>query len=371
MIAIVGGGVIGLSTGWYLARSGERPVIFERGEAGRGASWASAGMLAPNMEAEPGEERLTTFLLEARRRWDKFAYELERASDISLDYRSDGILMVALNRDDVEYLRSHYRFQRGLGLDVELLDSDAVHAMEPYITADVMAGLFSKNDGHVDCRRLVTALKKAFIDAGGVLREHTEVEKIVVEDGKVKGVYCSSGFQSFEKVVIAAGAWSGSIGGLTAGVKPNVRPVRGQMIALGTSGEDALIRHAIWGPPRNWGPTYMVPRRGRILLGTTVEEMGFDTSVTAGGIFNILRGCREIAPFISDLPITEVWAGLRPGSEDDAPILGPTSVEGLYMATGHFRNGILLAPLTAEVLTECLIKGEMPEYARSFTIGRF
>jgi glycine oxidase len=278
--------------------------------------------------------------------------------------------MVALNRDDFEHLCSLYRFQRSLGLDVELLDEGSVHAMEPYITADVMAGLFSKKDGHVDCRRLVTALKKALLDAGGILKEHTEVEKIVVEDGRVAGVYCRSGFQAAEKVVIAAGAWSGSIGGLTAELKPEVRPIRGQMIALGTSGEDSMIKHAIWGPPRNWGPTYMVPRRGRILLGTTVEEMGFDECVTAGGVFNILRGCREIAPFISDLPILEMWAGLRPGSRDDAPILGPTSVEGLYMATGHFRNGILLAPLTAEVISECLIKGEMPEYARHLTLGR-
>lgn len=192
-----------------------------------------------------------------------------------------------------------------------------------------------------------------------------------MEDGRVKGVYSSSGFQPFEKVVIAAGAWSGSIDGLPAGARPQVRPIRGQMIAVETSGGEATIRHPIWGPPRNWGPIYMVPRRGRILLGTTVEEMGFDTSVTAGGIFNILRGCREIAPFISELPVVEVWAGLRPGSKDDAPILGPTPVEGLYMATGHFRNGILLAPLTAEFLTECLLNDHVPEYARDFTIERF
>lgn len=177
MIAVVGGGVIGLSIGWYLARLGEKPVVFERGDAGRGASWASAGMLAPIMEAEPGEERLTKLLLEARDRWDKFAHELQKTSDISLDYHSDGILMVALNRDDLEYLRSHYRYQRSLGLDVELLDSDSVREMEPWLTADVLAGLYSKKDGHVDCRQLVTALKKAYQDSGGTLKEHTEIKK--------------------------------------------------------------------------------------------------------------------------------------------------------------------------------------------------
>lgn len=372
MIVIVGGGIIGLSVGWYLASRGERTVVYDRAEAGRAATWASAGMLAPNLEAEPGEEKLLPLLLESRRMWEDFARTLEETSSITVNYRREGTLLIALTWDDVERLRFQLGFQKSLGLDVELIDGEKVLEMEPNINRNVMAALYSRSDHQVDNRRVVQALKVAYLRSGGVLKEWVTVNRIVIEGGEVSGVFTENGFERAEYVVLAAGAWVRELDGIPEMLRPPVRPVKGQMISLKTNPGNILVRHVIWGPMRNWGPVYIVPRLdGRLILGTTVEEMGFDTSVTAGGLMNILRGCWEILPSIVDLPVDEVWAGLRPGSRDDAPILGPTPVKGLIMATGHYRNGILLAPITAEAITRYILSGELPEIAKPFTIERF
>jgi glycine oxidase len=372
VIAIVGGGIIGLSVGWYLASRGVKTIVYDRGEAGRAATWASAGMLAPNLEAEPGEKKLLPLLLEGRRMWEDFARLLEEASSMAVNYRREGTLSIALTWDDMERLRFQLGFQKSLGLDVELIDGERVLEMEPSINRNVMAALYSGSDHQVDNRRVAQALKSAYLRSGGVLRERVAVDSVVVEGGRVLGISTEAGFERAEAVVLAAGAWSRELDGIPEKLKPPVRPVKGQMLSLKTNPNNPLISHVIWGPVRNWGPVYMVPRLdGHLILGTTVEEMGFDTSVTAGGLMNILRGCWEILPSIVDLPIDEVWAGLRPGSRDDAPILGPTPIEGLIMATGHFRNGILLAPITAEVITRYILSGELPEIAQPFTIDRF
>ena len=372
MIVIVGGGIIGLSIGWYLSARGEKTIVFDRTEAGRGATWASAGMLAPNLEAEPGEEKLLPLLLEGMRMWEGFAKRLGEASSMAVNYRREGTLLLALTWDDVERLRFQLNFQKSLGLDVKMIDGDTVLELEPNVNRNVLAALYSGSDHQVDNRRVVQALKIAYIRSGGVLREWTAVDRVVIEDGQVRGVSVNSRFEPADHVIVAAGAWSRELDGIPDRLKPPVRPVKGQMLSLRMNTANPLINHVIWGPMRNWGPVYMVPRLdGRLILGTTVEEMGFDTTVTAGGLMNILRGCWEILPSIVDLPLDEVWAGLRPGSRDDAPILGPTPIEGLIMATGHFRNGILLAPITAEVITEYILSGKLHEIAKPFTIERF
>jgi glycine oxidase len=372
MIAIVGGGIIGLSIGWYLSTRGEKTIVFDRAEAGRGATWASAGMLAPNLEAEPGEEKLLPLLLEGMRMWEGFAKRLGEASSMAVNYRREGTLLLALTWDDVERLRFQLNFQKSLGLDVKMIDGDTVLELEPNVNRNVLAALYSGSDHQVDNRRVVQALKIAYIRSGGVLREWTAVDRVVIEDGQVRGVSVNSRFEPADHVIVAAGAWSRELDGIPDRLKPPVRPVKGQMLSLRMNTANPLINHVIWGPMRNWGPVYMVPRLdGRLILGTTAEEMGFDTTVTAGGLMNILRGCWEILPSIVDLPLDEVLAGLRPGSRDDAPILGPTPIEGLIMATGHFRNGILLAPITAEVITEYILSGKLHEIAKPFTIERF
>jgi len=371
-VVVVGGGIIGLSVGWYLARAGARVVVLDRGEAGMEATWASAGMLAPNLEAEPGEEELLPLLLEGNRMWPRFVEELEEASGMRVNYRTEGTMSVALNRDDVEALRFQHEFQKKLGLDVKWLSGDEVLELEPNLTRSVLAALYSKSDHQVDNRLVAKALKKALLQAGGELKEHKEVNKVIVEDGKTKGVIAGEERIESDYVVIAAGAWSRQINGIPEDAKPPVRPVKGQMLSLRTQQDNPLLTRVIWGPMRSWGMVYLVPRLdNKILVGATVEEMGFDKSITAGGLMNLLRGAWELLPAVFDLPVEETWAGLRPGSRDDAPIIGPTEVKGLVMATGHFRNGILLAPITAEAVARYILEGELMPIVEKFTIKRF
>ncbi|MDR5708741.1 MAG: glycine oxidase ThiO [Armatimonadota bacterium] len=366
-VAIVGGGICGLSIGWYLARAGRSVTILEKGQAGLGATAAAAGMLAPYAEAEPGEEWMLPLLRASRDRWVAFAQELEAASGLVVDYRDEGTLVVALDRDDVERLRFLYGFQKRHGLPTEWLSGEEARRMEPYLSHRVAAAIRSPLDHQVDNVKVARALAEAFRRAGGRLRENTEVTRIVVDQGRVLGVRLPHTFLEASWVVLAAGAWSATLPGLPDSVRPPVRPVKGQMLAVQMPRDAPLLRHVVWGPD-----AYLVPRRdGRLLVGATVEEKGFDGSLTAGGILQLLRGAWEILPGIEELPLVDTWVGFRPGSRDDAPILGPTEVEGLVLATGHYRNGILLAPITAEVISHYILHGELLEIARPFTLDRF
>jgi glycine oxidase len=367
MIAIVGGGIIGLSIGWMLARRNEEVTVFDKGEAGREASWAAAGMLAPQVEAEPGEEWFLQFLLKSRSHWKEFARELEAASGITVDYRDEGTLVVALDHDDSERLRFQYDFQRRLGLDLKWLSGQQARALEPHLSPSVTAGIYSQLDHQVDNRKVMAALRQAFLGSGGKLREHTAVEEVIIEGGRVKGLRINGESLDADHVVVAAGAWSHGIKGLPKSAQAPVRPVKGQMLALRMEAQSPLLRHVVWGPA-----IYLIPRRdGTLLIGATVEEMGFDTGLTAGGQLDLLREAWETLPGIYDLPVIETWAGLRPGSRDDAPILGPSGVKGLTLATGHHRNGILLAPITAETIAHYVASGELPKVIEPFSIRRF
>lgn len=366
-IVIVGGGICGLSIGWFLARSGYPVTILERGGAGLAATWAAAGMLAPHAEAEPGEEGLLPLLRVSRDMWADFARELEAAAGMSVDYREEGTLVVALDRDDAARLRFLYDFQKRQNLPTEWLSGEEARRLEPHLSRRVVAAIYSPLDHQVDNRKVARALIEAFRRAGGRLREHTEVTGIVIDADRVLGVRLQRGFLEAQVVILAAGAWSVQIPGLPEAVRPPVRPVKGQMLAVQMPPEAPLLRHVVWGRE-----AYLVPRRdGRLLIGATVEEKGFDASLTAGGIFRLLRGAWEILPGIDECPIVEMWVGFRPGSRDDAPILGPTAVEGLIMATGHYRNGILLAPITAYAIHHLIVHGVLPEIARPFTLDRF
>ncbi len=226
-VAIVGGGIIGLSIGWYLALQGVDTTVFEKREAGCEATWASAGMLTPNLEAEPGEERLLPLLLEGSRIWPKFAERLEEMSGIKVNYRKEGTMAIALDRDDVEALRFQYNFQKKLNLDVKWLDGEEVLEMEPHLNRNVLAALYSRGDRQVDNRLVVKALKEALHKAGGLLKEHTEVKKIIIENNKVKAVLAEGERIPADYVVVAAGAWSRNLDGIPDSAKPPVRPVKG------------------------------------------------------------------------------------------------------------------------------------------------
>jgi len=356
-----------LGIAWRLAQAGCRVAVYDRADAGHGASWAAAGMLAAAVETEPGEEPLLPLTLESQRLWPGFARELEQASGISVEYRDEGTLVVALNRDDCETLRHSFEFQRTLGLDLHWLSAAEARRREPHLKPGIAAAVLSPNDHQVENRALSRALIEACRQAGVALYQHCTVHEVAIAGGRARGIVTEHGREPADAVVLAAGAWSREIGGIPPAHLPPVRPIKGQMLALQMNPAAPLLRHVIW-LPRG----YLVPRNdGRLIIGATVEERGFDSALTAGGILALLEGAWRAVPAIEDLPIAETWVGFRPGSRDDAPMLGPSGVDGLIIATGHHRNGILLTPVTAEVISAYVLSGRLPETARPFLPERF
>lgn len=369
-ISIIGGGINGLAIAWRLAEAGCTVDVFDAGAIGpgtRGATWAAGGMLAASAEAEPGEEALTALCLESQRHWPAFRDALEAASGIALGYREEGTLVVATNRDEAAALRHHYDYQVGLGLKLDWLTAAEARRREPHLGRTITAAVHSPGDHQVENRDVLRALVVAAERVGVRLHPHTPVEALETAGGQATGVRIAGELQPADAVVLAAGAWCGSIPGVPPEAKPPVRPLKGQMLALQMDPAAPILRHVLWAPT-----TYLIPRLdGRLLIGATVEERGFDDTITAGGLLTLLDSAWRAVPTIEELPVVETWAGFRPTSRDDAPIFGPTSVEGLFLATGHHRNGILLAPMTADAVSAAVLGQDMPELARPFTIQRF
>ncbi len=367
IVAIIGGGVVGLGIAWRLA--GRATVtVFDRGKAGSGASHAAAGMLAACCEAEPGEEALIALGRESQARWPAFAAELLQTSGIDVELRREGILHLALTADDQAEIAQRLEFQRRLDLPLEWLSAAATRAREPHLAGKIAGALFSPEDHQVDNRKLVQALRVAAEAAGATICEHRPVKEIVVQGGRAKGVLLQDEtLAAADIVVLAAGAWSRGIAGLPPDRRPPVRPLKGQMLTLRMNAAAPLISHVVWAPG-----AYMVPRRdGRLIVGATVEEKGFDETMTAGGVLTLLEAAWRAVPAVEELPIEEMCVGHRPGSRDDAPILGRGPLEGLFYATGHHRNGILLAPVTTDAMS-CLILDDVVEPAiKPFGLERF
>jgi glycine oxidase len=364
---VIGAGVIGLGIAWRLAQAGCAVTVYDRGEAGHGASWAAAGMLAAAVETEPGEEKLLPLCLESQRLWPDFAREVEAAAGVSPEYRDEGTLVVALNRDDAATLRHSYEFQKGLGLDLHWLTAAEARQREPHLKPGIAAAVWSPRDHQVENRLLGRALAVAASRAGVELIEHCAVREILCAGGRARGVASERGRDDADVVVLAAGAWSREIDGIPPRQRPPVRPIKGQMLALQMDPAAPLIRHVLWLPR-----AYLAPRLdGRLVIGATVEERGFDPRLTAGGILALLDGAWRALPAIEELPIAETWVGFRPGSRDDAPMLGPSGIDRLVIATGHHRNGILLTPVTAAVVSAYILSGMLPEIARPFSPERF
>lgn len=365
--AIIGGGVIGLGIGWRLAQAGCPVEIFERGEAGKGASWAAAGMLAAGVETEPGELGLYALNRASQQAWPQFAAEIEAASGQSVELRQEGTLIVALNRDDSAQLRYTYDFQRNHGIELVWLSGAEARQREPFLHPGLAGAVFSAGDHQVENRKLVRALRTAFLAAGGKLHEHQAVTGIDTVSGKVTGVRLGAQRVAADVIVLAAGAWSGEVEGLPKTARPPVRPIKGQMLALRMNRAAPLLRHVVWTPR-----VYLVPRSdGRLIVGATTEERGFDGDLTAGGVFTLLEGVWRALPGVEELPIDEMWVGFRPGSRDDAPILGAGEIEGFVYATGHHRNGILLTPVTVDGVAHYILTGEIAEVIRPFAMARF
>ena len=366
-VVIIGAGVIGLGIAWRLAQRAT-VTVFDRGKAGAGASHAAAGMLAACCEAEPGEETLVMLGRESQKRWPAFAEELEQASGIDVELRREGTLVLALTADDQATIAHHLEFQRRLDLPLEWLSAAATRAREPRLAGKIAGALFSPQDHQVDNRKLAQALRIAAERAGVNIHEHQPVKELAVRGGQARGVVLEDGTSvAADIVVLAAGAWSRKIDGLPPDRRPPVRPTKGQMLALRMDPADPLLTHVLWAPG-----AYLVPRRdGRLIVGATVEEKGFDTTVTAGGLLTLLEAAWRAIPAVEELPVDEIWVGHRPGSRDDAPILGPGPLDGLFYATGHHRNGILLAPVTADAVARLILDEVVEPAIKPFGLERF
>jgi glycine oxidase len=367
-VVVVGAGIIGLSIGWSASRHGLRTLVLEAAQPARGATHAAAGMLAPISEASFGEERLLALNLEAARRYPDFVAELESETGGLCGYRPSGTLTVALDRDHAEFLRRLHEFQVSLDLDADWLTAADCRALEPGLAPSVVGGIRSSIDHQVSPRALARLLSDALQHAGGVLRSGAPVAAVTVESDAATGVTLESGeCIAAEQVVVAAGWRSGEINGIPDDARVPVRPVKGQIIRLRGDRSAPVARRVIGTPD-----VYIVPREdGRVIVGATVEERGNDTTVTAGGVFELLRAAYETLPGISELELVEATAGLRPAAPDNAPIVGRSRIEDLIWATAHWRNGILLAPITAEAVAELLTGGEAPEVLVPFSPARF
>ncbi|MFF4570733.1 glycine oxidase ThiO [Streptomyces sp. NPDC001410] len=370
-VLVIGGGIIGLVTAWRAAQRGLATAVVDP-EPGGGAARVAAGMLAAVSELYYGEETLLALNLESARRYPDFAAELTELTGHDLGYRRCGTLAVALDADDRAHLRELHALQQRSGLESEWLSGRECRRLEPMLAPGVRGGLRVDGDHQIDPRRLAAALVTA-CERAGVVFHRSWAERLDVARGRATGVTTADGTAlSAEQVVLAGGSLSGRLAGVPDDVLPPVRPVKGQVLRLTVPRRYAPFLSRTVRAMVRGSHVYLVPREnGELVVGATSEELGWDTTVTAGGVYELLRDAHELVPGITELPLTETLAGLRPGSPDNAPLLGPSGLDGLLLATGHYRNGVLLTPVTGDVMAELLAGGELPEEARPFTPERF
>lgn len=346
-LVVVGAGPIGLACAWRARQHGLSVLVLERDRAGSGAAGVAAGLLAPVTEADYGEESLLRLGLDSLARYPAFVAELREKTGLDPGYRACGTLAVALDRDDADELRRGHDLHERLGLASEVLLPSEARRLEPGLAPGVSAAFLAASEAAVDPRALVAALAAA---VGESLVEGTHVVGSLLDGDRIVGVETGDGrrFRA-DRVLAAAGAWAA--GWLPPRAVPPVRPVKGEILVL-RGRTDLLERNVRTVGPRH---VYLVPRGdGRLVVGATVLERGFDTTVTAGGVLELLREAYRVVPEIAELELLEARASLRPGSPDNLPLIGPGALEGLVLATGHYRNGILLTPITAERVVELL-----------------
>src|SRR5665213_2403641 len=350
-VLVVGGGIIGLAVAWRARARGLSVTVLERDTVGRGTSYVAAGMLAPVSEVEFGDAGRAVLELGLRsaEMWPEFAAGLERASGEEVGLLKTGTLVLARDEDEARELERQIAFRESLGLRTSRLLPSEAREREPALAPTVRLALEAPEDHSVDPRLVLVALRRACAAAGVRLREHSPVSGVVLEDASTRltGVVLEDGESvPARHVVIAAGAWSGGLEGLPADARVPVRPVKGQILRLRDPAGAGLLARVV-----RFEGGYLVPRGdGRYVLGATVEERGFERHATAGGVYELLRDAHEVLPGASELQIEELCVGLRPGTPDNLPAIGAGALEGLLWATGHHRNGILLAPLTAELV---------------------
>lgn len=366
-VVIVGGGVIGLTIARALAQRGVREVmLIERGRLGAEASWAAGGILAPQVEVDHKDD-FFELACASRDLYPEFAESLKEETGVDVELDTAGTLCLGFTAADEAELRHRYDWQHREGLEVEWLDADEARRLEPSISAEVRCALRFPRDFQVENRRLISALVRANEELGTQLVTGSTVNALRAKDQKIFGVETSEGFVDTPVVVLAAGAWSSLIKSPHVDLPAiGLEPVRGQMLCF--EARPAVARQVIYS-----SRGYLVPRRdGRLLAGSTAEQVGFDKGVTEEGLAAIKAMAIEIAPRIEVLPMIDSWSGFRPRSADGLPVLGPTAeIEGLFYATGHYRNGILLAPITGKVIADAIVDGVMRASVSAFSPDRF
>ncbi|WNV75216.1 glycine oxidase ThiO [Geodermatophilus sp. DSM 44513] len=363
-IVVAGGGLIGLAVAWRCAQRG-LPVTVIDEAPGSGASYAAAGMLAPVSEVTYGEEALLALCQASLQRFPAFVTDVQAASGIDVGLRTAGTVVVGFDTDDMRALQDLHAYQDELGLAVERLTPRQVRRREPSLTPRLRGGLAVAGDHSVDGRSLHAALLAA-AQAAGVRIRRARIAALGVTGGRVTGLQLADGAEVRGDTVVAAlGARTGALPGMPA---VGVRPVKGQILRL--RGAAGLLAGTVRALVRG-RQVYLVPyAEDRLVVGATVEDRGFDATVTVGAVHDLLRDAIEVVPAVSELELVEVLARWRPGTSDNAPLLGPTELPGLVLATGHYRNGVLLTPVTAEVITDLLISGRLPQLAVPFTPHR-
>lgn len=348
-VVILGGGIIGCALAEELARKGQRVLVIERSRIGAEASSAAAGILSSQLDLEePGP--LFELCQAARRLYPSWAAHLERRSGLRVGYHRDGIVYLATTRRDAQVMEARVRWQRWRGLRIDSWRPAELRRREPAVDGRIVGAFFFPDDAQVDNVRLMAALACACRQAGVRLRERTMVRRVLVRGGRALGVETDRGRVTARVVVNCLGSWA-SLGGVFPVGLP-VQPARGQLLMF--QAPQRLLRHAVMSDRG-----YMVQRRdGRLLLGSTVEFAGFEKAVTVQGMQQIVSGIRRLSSRLDDCSFLEAWAGFRPYTKTQHPIMGSTSIEGLYVATGHFRHGILLAPVTATLMAELILRGD-------------
>lgn len=360
-VIVAGGGIVGLSAACELAKRGVRCTVFDRSRVGREASFAAGGILSPQAETRP-DSPLLPLALRARDRHISLAEELLNLTGISVEHTRFGVLSLAFSEEERVALMHLAEAQRHLGLRAEMLSRDALKQLEPSVHDGAIAAAHFPDDHRVDNRRLMEALKKLALSRGVSIREFTALRRVEVENNRVVAVRTDAERIPTNAVINALGAWAGQLDGDTEA--PPVRPVKGHMMSLV---DGPALRHVVYG---HHG--YLVPRSdGRLIVGSTMEEAGFDTRITAEGIGRLIQIAAEIAPNTRQAAISETWTGLRPATPDGLPVIGRSTVDGLIVAGGLFRNGILLGPLVGEIVAALAVENDAGADLTAFDPGRF
>ncbi|MBL6939111.1 MAG: glycine oxidase ThiO [Alphaproteobacteria bacterium] len=343
-VVIVGAGVAGLSIGWRLRQAGAKVTVLERAQPAQAATWAAAGMIAAAGEMGAAQTPMAEFGHRSASLWPGFASEIEAASGQQIGYRQSGALFVARTAADLA------GFKNWTG--VEHLDRATARAREPLLATDIAGALWAPDEAQVDTRALGAALATAFVRAGGILSVNEAAIRFEVRDNRSIALYTPFRRYEADAFIVAAGAWSGSFGGVPEGALPTIRPVKGELIAIQPKSPKALPRQVVWG-----NNVYLVPRGDRLIIGATMTEAGFDTSVSTEAANWLSSRAIGLVPSLTTWEVVERWAGLRPAAPDGVPVLGRTKVEGLFVASGQFRNGILFAPAVATAVSQMVLGG--------------